>query len=163
MYNHFQYCEDLARRLKAIAHADSDCHYFRATEQTELREFEDNLSSAHGMIMIAIDGKDSGFQFRNSDSLMEQPAYIIIIAKQALASDSDTVFAAQEESKAVMMQVISRMLNDARVYKHGCDLVDPDSFRIGGFGPIGDLFYGVILWFSLDEGVNFEIKPEMWL
>lgn len=163
MYNHFQYSENLARKLKAIGHTDSDCHFFRATEQTELRELEDNLSSAHGMIMLAVDGKDSGFQFRNSDSLMERPAYSLVIAKQTSSSDSDTVFKAQQECKAVMMQVISRMLNDARDYKHRCDLIDPDSFRIEGFGPIGDLFYGVMLWFALDEGVNFEIKPDMWL
>ena len=101
--------------------------------------------------MLAVDGKDSGFQFRNSDSLMERPAYSLVIAKQTSSSDSDTVFAAQQECKAVMMQVISRMLNDARDYKHRCDLIDPDSFRIEGFGPIGDLFYGVMLWFALDD------------
>ena len=63
MYNHFSYTEALARNLKAISHTDDDCHFFRATEQMDLGEIEENISSMHGMIMLSIDGKESTFSF----------------------------------------------------------------------------------------------------
>lgn len=162
MYNHYEYCEAIARNLKAIQHTDTDHHFFRAIEQTELSELEQNISSAHGMIMIAIDGSFSSFQ-HESDSLVQRPTYTIVIAEQTKASDTDTVFQAIADSRASMMQVISRMLCDAKNYQHDCDLIDPSTFQLEGFGPIGDLFYGVILSFSLAEGVNFAVNPEMWL
>lgn len=162
MYNHYEYCEAIARNLKSIQHSDADRHYFRAIEQTELTELEQRISSAHGMIMIAIDGSFSSFQ-HDSDSLIQRPAYTIVIAKQTKASDTDTVFQAIADSRQAMMQVISRMLCDARDYQSNCDLIDPSTFQLEGFGPIGDLFYGVILTFSLAEGVSYAIDPSMWL
>jgi hypothetical protein len=114
------------------------------------------------MVMIAIDGADSNFQFQG-DSLMAKPIYKIVIARQTKSSDTDTIFEAQKASKEAMMQVIAQMLSDARQYKHRCELIDANTFRIAGFGPIADLFYGVTLRFSLAEGVNYKLNPEMWL
>ena len=162
MYNHYEYCEAIARNLKSIQHSDADRHYFRAIEQTELTELEQRISSAHGMIMIAIDGSFSSFQ-HDSDSLIQRPTYTIVIARQTKVSDTDTIFQAVADSRQTMMQVISRMLCDAKSYKSGCDLIDPSTFQLEGFGPIGDLFYGVILTFSLAEGVSYAIDPSMWL
>lgn len=162
MYNHYDYCEAIARKLKPIGHSDSDRHFYRATEQTELQELVERMSSAHGMIMIAIDGSFRSFR-HEADSLMELPSYTIAIAKQTRSTDTDTIFDAIRDSKAAMMQVISRMLCDAREYQHDCELIDASSFRMEGFGPIADLFYGVILSFSLNEGVDYCVNPEMWL
>lgn len=162
MYNHYEYCEAIARKLKSIQHTDTDRHFFRAIEQSELQELEQNISSAHGMIMIAIDGSFSSFQYQ-ADSLMERPTYSVIIAKQTKSTDTDTIFQAIYDSKVAMKQVLSRIMCDARSYKYSCDMIDTSSFQLEGFGPIGDLFYGVILTFSMVEGVNFKLNSEMWL
>lgn len=161
-YTHFQYCESLARQLKPVAHTDDDCHFFRATEQSSLTELERNISAAHGMILIAIDGKFSGFNFQ-TDSLIEKPLYGIVIARQTDSTDIDTVFQAQEDTKAVAMQVISRMLCDALSYRNGCEFIEVDSFQLEGFGPIAGYFYGVMLSFSTATGIEYKVDPEMWM
>ncbi len=162
MYNHFIYSEKLARQLVSISHTDTDCHFFRATEQTELEELTDKISRAHGMIMIAIDGASSEFTLNNTDSLMERPGYSLVIAKQTKSTDTDTIFKAQKDSKEAMTAIIARMLHDYNNYIDDCDKIDPNSFQLSGFGPIGDSFYGVILDFNLNEGVNYMLNPAMW-
>ncbi len=161
-YNHFQYCESLARRLKAIAHTDDDCHFFRATEQSSLSELEENINAAHGMILVAIDGKFSQLDY-NADSLVEKPMYGIVVAMQTDRTNVETSFHAQEESKSVAMQIVSRMLCDARDYRHGCEFIENNSFVIEGFGPIAGYFYGVLLSFTLASGIEYKVNSDMWL
>lgn len=162
MYDHFKYTEKLSRQLVPISHTDTDCHHFRATEQSELIELNAMITKAHGMIMIAIDGATSDFKLNNTDSLMERPGYSLVIAKQTKSADTDTIFQAQKECKEVMTAVISRMLHDYNNYLDGCENIDTSSLQMSGFGPIGDLFYGVILDFYINEGVNYKLNPEMW-
>lgn len=162
IYNHFNYAEMLARRLKAISHTDKDCHFFRATEQTELRELEDNITAAKGTILIAIDGVNSNFSWNLSDSLMERPMYSLVIARQTSSTDSETVFAAQKQCKEIALQCIAKLLQDAEKDVRGCMFIDEGSFSIDGFGPIADMFYGVIVSYSFTQGLNYMIDSAMW-
>lgn len=162
-YNHFAYCEDFARKLKLIGHTDKDRHFYRATENTRPEEFHEQISSAHGMIMVAIDGIDEDYSWPGSDSLMVKPGYSIVIAKQTRSNDSNTIFTAQRESHLVIRECMAKMLQDAALYKNGCEFIDAGSFFVEGIGPLGDLFYGVILSFTLDHGVEYKLNPEMWL
>lgn len=163
MYNHFKYTEKLATQLAPIAHTDHQPRFFRATEQTEMVELNEKINKVKGMIMVAIDGSTLDIKLNNTDSLMERPGYSLVIAKQTKSTDTNTIFEAQNESKAVMKEVIARMLHDYNNYKDNCDKIDTSSFQMSGFGPIGDMFYGVILDFYLDEGASFKINTAMWL
>lgn len=162
-YNHFEFCEALARKLRPVGHTDGDRHFFRATENTAPQELYDRISSAHGMIMVAIDGIDEDYSWPGSDSLMVKPGYSIVVAKQTQGNDTNTIFQAQRESHLVMRECMAKMLQDAAVYKNGCEFIDAGSFFVEGIGPLGDLFYGVILSFTLDHGVEYKLNPEMWL
>lgn len=163
MYNHFEYCEMLAKGLKAICHTDEKKKYYRATNNMELEELNTNISSAHGTILIAIDGSISSFHYNNADNLMHQPVYAVVIAQQTKSTDTETIFKAQKECKDIALQVIARMNSDAYSYKHNCQMIDKDSLRIDGFGPIGDLFYGVMLQLSLTESIDNRVNDDYWL
>lgn len=162
MFDIYQYGEILARSLKAINHTDQKCKFYRATAQTELQELETNISNASGTILIAINERIVPFDFSNSDSLIKKPVYSLVFAQQTKATDTSTIFKAQEECEVLAMQAISKMLQDAHEYKNGCEYILPESFFIEGFGPIADLFYGVIMSFSLARGVNYQLKPDYW-
>lgn len=163
MYNHFTYCEKLARRIKAIGHTDDDCHFFRATENQSYQEMAANLSSVAGYVLVAIDGKNSGFLWIDSDSLLERPNYSIVILKQTALNDIEKMFESMEQCKAIALQCIAKILQDARHYKDGCDLIDPASFTMDGVGPVADNFFGVIVQFSLTQGIDFMLDSDMWL
>lgn len=162
MYNHYQYCETLARSLKAISHTDHKCKYFEATEQTELQQLEQNISNASGTILIAIDGQLSNYAF-NDDNLIEKPFYSIVIARQTKSTDARTITQSQQYCKSLASQIMARMLNDAHHYLHECDKIDASTFTTEGFGPIAGVFYGVILSFTLAEGRSFEIDKDYWI
>lgn len=162
-YNHYKYCEAIARKLKPIQHSEDRKQFFEATEQDELDTLEARLSDTSGILFIAIDGAESSFGWQNSDSLMEQPLYKFAIVEQTESGDSHTIFKAIQHCKAISMQVIARMMQDAQNYKEGMDQLNPSSFQIRSFGPIGNSYYGVLVGFSFDQGTNYEIKPDLWV
>jgi hypothetical protein len=114
------------------------------------------------MILVAIDGSNSDFSWKNSDSLMERPQYFFIVARQTTSGDTDTLFAAQVECSAVVRQIISRMVFDHQRYEHGMTYLDESSFTARGIGPIGENFYGIILGFNLDVGLDCRIDKTLW-
>lgn len=162
MYDHFSYSESICKALKPFDWSADNQSFFRATEQTELHELNSNISNAAGMILIAINPAASSFLFQNSDSLMRRVSYSMVIVEQTSSSDTDTIFNAQAHCEVTAVQVISRIMCDARNYLNGCDLIDPDSFAIEGIGPIGDYFYGVMLHYDAVLPVNFKPDKSLW-
>ncbi len=162
-YNHFEYGQMLAKSLKDIQHKDTDEKYYRATEQDELTELDARLSGASGTILVSIDGSESTFGWENSDSLMELPIYSFIIASQTENGNSRSIFEAQQKCKKIAKQIISKMLQDYTNALNGLHLLEPSSFTMKGVGPIRENFYGVILFFSLNQGTDYRIDKTMWL
>ncbi|MDR1716323.1 MAG: hypothetical protein LBS20_10800 [Prevotella sp.] len=161
-YNHYAYCEAVARKLKPIRHSDEKQQFFKATEQDEIEDLEERMSEASGILFIAINGTESEFDWKNSDSLMERPSYLFAIVEQTEAGSSGTIFEAQQHCKAIAMQVIAQMMLDYHEYKEGMELLDPSTFRMKGFGPLRNTYYGVLVGFSFDQGTNYEINPDIW-
>jgi len=162
-YNHYEYCEAIARKLKAIQHTGEKQKFYRATGQDEIEDFEERMSEASGMIFIAIDESDSGFDWKNADSLMEQPSYLFAILQQTETGNSETIFKAQKDCKSIAMQVIAQMMQDYHIGKNGMDLLEPSSFQMKGFGPLRNTFYGVLVSFSFNQGVNYKINKDLWV
>lgn len=162
-YDHFEYSEMLARSLKEIAHDDQRKRYYRATEQTTLEELRASFSSVRDTIMVAFDSQLFDYEWKTSDSLIEKYQVGILILQPASPSDTSSIFRAQKESARIAKECINKLMNDAYHYKHDCDKIDPASFQITGFGPVVDTFYGVMLNYTLDYGVNYSLNPEMWL
>jgi hypothetical protein len=161
-YNHYEYCEDIARKLKPIQHTEAKKRFFQATEQDDLPSLNERISSASGVLFIAIDGTESSFDWRNSDSLMEQPYYLFAIIEQTKSGKSSSIFDAQQHCRQIAMQVIARMMHDYHDQVKGMDLLDPSSFLMKGFGPIRNNYYGVLVSFSFNQGINYEINPALW-
>jgi len=161
-YNHYEYCENIARKLKPIKHSEENRRFFEATEQDEIESLEARLSDIGGILFIAIDGVESDFDWKNSDSLMEQPSFKFAIVEQTTSGESDTIYRAVKNCKAIAMQVIAYMMNDYHNHHKRMDLLEPSSFKMKGFGPIGNNYYGVLVGFSFDQGTNYEINPNLW-
>lgn len=161
-YNHYAYCEDIARRLKPIKHTDKKPKFFTAAGQEDLPDLEARMSEISGILFIAINGTESTFDWKNSDNLMEQPSYLFAIIEQTEVGDSRTIHPAQQHCKLLAMAVISQMMQDYHNQKNGMDLLDPSSFEMKGFGPVKENFYGVLVGFSFNQGTNYEIDPTLW-
>lgn len=162
MYNHFQYSEKICKALKPFSWSQENGSFFRATEQTELQELNENISNAQGLIMIAINPAASAFQFHNSDSLMRRIPYSMVIVNQTSSTDTDSIFNSQSKCENIAIEICSRIMCDARQYRNGCELIDPDSFTIEGIGPIGDNFYGVMLQFEAVQPVIYKPNQNLW-
>lgn len=156
-YNHFTYCETLARRLKAIAHTDDRSRFFTAFGIEDLYNFDDKLSSVVGTILIAVDGHESDSTDNGADTLTDHRAYSIIIARNTINDRPHTISQAAEHARVLAKQIRNKLLNEP----HLQGIIDRGT-QITGIGPIGDNFYGVILTFSLSEPEEFIIDQTYW-
>jgi hypothetical protein len=163
LYEHFIYGEWLAEHLAAIRHTASDPHFFRATEQTSYNDLLNSISSAHGVILIAIDDMNARLSFSAPDSLIEFPKYTFLILRETNSDDIDSLFAAQSECRQIALQIIARMKFDSLRYSdNGMNNLDENSFQISGAGPVSDNFYGVELSFSFNNGIDYHVNADFW-
>ena len=162
-YNHFDYIENIAKHLKAIGHSDQKRKFYRSVENETMKEVEARISSASGIILIAVDSASSDYDYPDGGhNLNEVSEYFFIIAKQTSAKNVESVFVAQKETKALCAQVIAKMMEDYVNGIAGLLYLDPSSITIRGIGPLGSSFHGCIVGFSL---VNTFVPkdPEQWV
>ena len=157
-YNHFTYCEQLARHLKEIAHTDARPRYFTAFGLEDLYNFEDRLSGVTGTVMIAVDGQENESSDNGADALADNDTYSIIIARNTQRDRPQTIDEAVASCKLLAKQVRNFLLADpALTYQ-----IDRNT-AINGIGPIGDGFYGVVLSYRIVSYNSFYVEPEYWI
>lgn len=161
-YNHFEYGEMLATKLKAIRHSADKPRFYKSADTDKFADIEQRLSEAMGTILIAHDTFASDLEYKNSDSLMESMPYEFAVLKQTENGDVRTVMAACSYCKVILKQVISKMMLDYEASTNALDALDPDSFKIEPIGPVRDNFYGAALLFSLATGLDYRYNPEDW-
>lgn len=162
-YKHFEYSEWLARHLSPISHTDADCHFLRSDEVEEISDLEERVSSISGYVLVAIDGLNSDLAWQNCDNLVDIPQYFMAVLRESETGDIDALHTAKAECKAILMEVISRMMLDGNEERDGLDALDTDSMTLRGIGPIAGNFYGVMLGFNLRRPVPFRINESMWI
>ncbi|OJU35115.1 MAG: hypothetical protein BGN96_05130 [Bacteroidales bacterium 45-6] len=161
-YNHFEYGEMLATKLKAIRHSADRPRFYKSVETDARADIEQRLSEAKGTILIAHDSLMSDFEYKNADSLMESMPYEFDVLLQTESGDARTVMAASDSCKNILKQIISKMMLDYEASANGLEALDPGSFKIEPIGPVRDNFYGAALLFSLATGLDYRFNPEDW-
>jgi hypothetical protein len=116
----------------------------------------------HGVVLVAIDGKNSDFVMNDADALQETPQYFFVILQQTSSTDDSTIANAQDACKLIATQIMAVMLRDRQNSDNGLDDLDASTFNIRGVGPFADNFYGVILGFNLKPNVTFDVDETVW-
>ena len=156
-YDHYAYCEQLARTLKAVGHDDQRPRFFTAFGLEDLYNFEDKLSAVTGMVLIAVDGTEMDSTGNRADGLADTCTYSIILAKNTQRDRPDTIAQAVRESKATALQVRNLLLLDPDL-RDGLGL----EMQLNGIGPIGDGFYGVMLTYTVTEYPDYDIDSSFF-
>lgn len=158
-YNHFTYCERLARHLKAVGHTDARPRFFTAFGLEGLYNFEDKLSGITGTVMIAVDGQESESSDNGADALADNDTYSIILARNTQRDKPHTIDEAVAACKQLAKQVRNFLLADPDLTY--TQTVDRNT-TINGIGPIADGYYGVVLTYRIVSYHSFEVEPEYW-
>ena len=151
-YDHYTYCEALARKLKAVGHTGQRPRFFTAFGLEDLYNFEDKLSAVTGMVLIAVDGTEMDSAGNRADGLADTCTYSIILAKNTQRDRPDTIAQAIRQCRETALQVRNLLLLDPDL-RDGLGL----EMRLNGIGPIGDGFYGVVLTYTVTEYPDYTI------
>ena len=154
-YDHYAYCEQLARTLKAVGHTDQRPRYFTAFGLEDLYNFEDRLSAVTGMVLIAVDGTEMDSAGNRADGLADTYTYSIILAKNTQRDRPDTIAQAVRESRETALQVRNLLRLDPDLHHYlGLEM------QMNGIGPIGDGFYGVMLTYTVTDYPDYTIDTD---
>lgn len=156
-YNHFSYGEQLAKQLKVVSHTSEKPRFFTAFGLEDLYSLNDKLSSVTGTILIAVDGCESTSEGNVADSLSDEMTYSFIVACNTNADRPETINQAAANCRQIAKQIRNRLFHDP-VLKHTISR----NTSINGIGPIGDNFYGVALFFTLQVSEEFFIDHSYW-
>ena len=157
-YDHYTYCEDLARQLKAVGHTDARPRFFTAFGLEDLYDFEDRLSAVGpGMVLIAVDGTEMDSEGNRADGIADTYTYSVILASSTRRDRPGTLAQAVAQCKDVALQVRNLLLLDPDL----CGKLRQE-FTLNGIGPIGDGFYGVVLTYRIISYDSFMVEPEYW-
>lgn len=156
-YDHFTYGEALASSLKEISHTAEKKRFFTAFGLEDLLNFNDNLSSVTGTILIAVDSQESESKDNGADGLNDKQVYSFIVAKNTISGKPSTINHATKQCKLICKQIRNKLLSDPTLDGY----IDRNT-EINGIGPIGDNFYGTALTFFLNVPENFIVDENFF-
>lgn len=156
-YNHFEVGEQFAIALKAVSHTPSKPRFFTAFGIEDLYNLNDKLSSVTGTIFIAVDGYESTSEGNSADSLTDDLTYAFIIAANTITDRPETINQTAAECRVIAKQIRNKLFHDPKLKGY-----ISRNTSINGIGPIGDNFYGVALFFTLQEPEDFIIDQSYW-
>ena len=149
-YDHFAFCEEMARKLVYVQHTDECPRFFKAFGLERFSALDDVLSSVVGPILIAIDSGEGGYTPHGGDNLPFRSKYHFIIATNTDDNSHETLeramAEAQEQCRVVVNELFARyptVNRDAKFFPAG---------------PIGDNYYGKLVEFTVDEWSSY--KPD---
>ena len=156
-YNHFEYMEQVARKLKPVGHTDGHRRFFTAYGLEDLYNLDDRLSDLRDYVLIAVDGYESDMHMNRTAGLTDFGQYGVIVCHHTHTDRPETIDQAFRESAKLCREIRNRLLAD--------DELRPclgDEWQLNGIGPIGDGFYGCLLSFSVGDWSNYSTDSELW-
>lgn len=149
-YDHFAFCEEMARKLVYVQHTDECPRFFKAFGLERFSALDDVLSSVVGPILIAIDSGEGGYTPKGGDNLPFRSKYHFIIATNTDDNRHETLERAMAEAQEQCLAVVNVLFAQYPT-------VNRDA-KFFPAGPIGDNYYGKLVEFTLDEWPSY--KPD---
>lgn len=154
-FSFFDFAEEMARSLQAVAHSDNHIRFFRASGPEEVGSLEDRISSLDGTVLIAVDGCESVSVPSTRDQICERNTYHLMLVRQTNSDRPETIDASVRACFGLVKQVRNMLW---RRYRE----VNKD-VTLWGCGPLGDNFYGCGMTFRVDEYPDFDIDPNIFI
>lgn len=141
-YNHYEFCEEMARRLRAVGHTDERQRFFKASGGEWFADLEDRLSAVSGTVLIGVDTGETDTQGFGAEGLEDTNKFFIILAQSTDNDHPDTVHAAMQACRLLAIAV-----RNVLIRRYPIEM--SRSCSIFAVGPMADNFYGVALEFSM--------------
>lgn len=163
MYNHIEYSRMIAINLATIAHSEKKPRFFISAGLSSLDGIVSNISTANLPCIVAEDNCDERITDNLSDNPIGVPFYSLYVLFPASPGNDIETVEARHKARIEAKKIISRIYSDYLNSNHGLNLLDPNSIRMQGVGPLGDYAHGVMVTFTLQQAANIVFNPDEWL
>lgn len=145
-FNLVAYTEDIAKRLKTVAHSSRCKRFFTVGNLGDLDGFLDSQYGTMPPYIIVVDAEQESNKTEDVSSRFNT---IIVMS------------ATKEEARSITRSIKSRMLWDRENSEHGLDGLAIDSISDVDFGPYLD-FKCRMLSFYIDDANELDYIEEEW-
>lgn len=155
-YNHFDFGQTIADHIAGID------HYLKASSEQDPEDLNSQISQLSGTLLIAVDGKDSTYEYHQASVLSQVSSYCFLILSQTEAGNPDSVYAAQYVGQTLAEEIIVELLSHYEAETRGLGDLIPDSFETHGIGPMGDCYHGILLSYDVRQELTYSRNPDLW-
>ncbi len=155
-YNHFDFGQLIADHLCGIG------HYLKASSEQDPEDLHSRISQLGGTLLVAVDGKDSTYEYRQASTLSQVSSYCFIVLTQTEAGNPESVYRAQLIGQALTEEIIGELMRHYEAESDGLADLLPESFETHGIGPMGDGYHGVLLSFDVRREITYSLNPDLW-
>lgn len=155
-YNHFDFGQMIADHLIGID------HYLKASSEQDPEDMHSRISQLSGTLLIAVDGKDSTYEYHQASTLSQVSSYCFLILSQTEAGDPDSLFRAQLIGKDLGEEIICELLRHYEAGTSGLGDLIPESFESHGIGPMGDCYHGLLVSFDVRREITYQPNEQLW-
>jgi hypothetical protein len=162
-YNHEEYMEDIATSLKLISHSSTNPRFFKSVGLASMDGLLNNVSRANYPCIVAERGPDKRLIDNTSDNLIFQPYFTFFVLYAAEPGNDESIRTARDNAEHVANLILGRMLNFRSTDDHeGLEMLDENSIRVLGVGPLADFAHGVMVTFTIKEAAELYYDDDDW-
>lgn len=155
-YNHFDFGQMIAEHLVGID------HYLKASSEQDPEDMHSRISQLSGTLLIAVDGKDSTYEYHQASTLSQVSSYCFLVLTQTEAGNPESLFQAQQIGQTMAEEIIGFLMGYYEMDKFGLGDLLPDSIESHGIGPMGDCYHGLLVSFDVRREIRCSINWQLW-
>jgi len=159
------YFEDLATRLKAIAHNEADHRAFFVIESIdEMREVQENIRKNMVTPALLLEEFEDDLNDFNADNNREILQGAIAVVLRISAKDTPSIRDARKQARAIARKLVFKMKRDSvngiLSENNITSKLESKGFPVG---PVADNCYGWRYDFTWSTSLNIADDPADWL
>jgi len=171
MFDFAGYFENIARKLKAIGHTDSQKHFFRSTQAVHPEELLKQGSVARYPALVIIERADGRMIDRDSDNLLTKELYAFQILMPAADQAPDAIETVMGQCKEIYKKIVAKMIRDKKadmkvaitMQQTGLRNLETADISYQQIGPMGDNLYGLYVSFSIVDPAGVKFNQDDWI
>ena len=161
-FDFLTYMENVARKLKDIAHTDDNRRFFRISGIAGIEEYLNELPDVNGTSLMVVENPEGNISDNRGNNFTDEPDFEFYVTKKYTYGDADERSKAKNDCKIIGQKIIAKMLKDKADRVNGLDLLQLSRVPYFCVGPFGDSAIAVYFKFNVIQSANLVYNVNDW-
>lgn len=162
-FNFLTYFKDeIAVKHPSILHTESSPGFLRIASVFELTDFLNKMRELVGFKLLCVDQEQGKLVDLDSDNILSGRFFSFYLLHPVKLNDLDDKQIVLSNCKALLIQILSKILYDKRNNNFGVRYLDMNTITFAQVGPFGHSWFGYTCSFTVNEPTPLIHLPLDW-